>query len=52
MTRNTELLYWSINEDWYEEDPTHKHIFRVKEDAPERAKKSYEMWLEHQEKKN
>ena len=50
MTCNTELMYWRKNEDWYEEDPQGKYIFRVKDDAPERAKKSFKMWEEYQNK--
>ena len=50
MTSNTELLYWRTNEEWYEEDPQGKYIYRVKADAPERAKKSFERWEEYQNK--
>ena len=28
---------------------TGEHIYRVKENAPQRAKDSYELWLKHQE---
>lgn len=49
MNMNTEILYWKDNELWYEEDPTGEHIYRVKENAPQRAKDSYELWLKHQE---
>lgn len=44
MTGNTEILYWRSNEEWYEADPTDEYIFRVKNNAPERAKKSFELW--------
>lgn len=49
MTGNTEILYWRSNEDWYEDDPTDEYIFRVKSNAPERAKKSFELWKIYQE---
>ncbi len=48
MTKNTELMYWFSNEEWYEEDPTGNHLFRVKDDAPERAKESFKLWEQHQ----
>lgn len=51
MTRNTEIMYWMKNEEWYEEDTTGKYCFQVKNTAPERAKKSYEMWVEYQTRK-
>lgn len=49
MTGNTEILYWRSNEEWYEDDPTDEYIFRVKNNAPERAKKSFELWKIYQE---
>ena len=48
MTTNTELMYWRSNPDWYEPDESKQFIYKVKDNAPERAKKSYEMWLEFQ----
>lgn len=49
MTGNTEILYWRSNKDWYEDDPTDEYIFRVKSNASERAKKSFELWKKYQE---
>lgn len=49
MNRNTEIMYWRSNEDWYEDDPTGKYIFKVKNNAPERAKESFELWKKYQE---
>lgn len=50
MTTNTEIMYWKKNKDWYEKDPQGQYIFRVKESAPERAKESFKLWEEHQNK--
>ena len=47
MNRNSEVMYWQSNKDWYEIDDE-KDTFVIREDAPERAKKSFEMWKELQ----
>lgn len=49
MITNTEIMYWHKNSDWYEVDDSYEYIYILRDDAPERAKKSYEMWLEYQE---
>lgn len=47
MTKNKELFYWQENDDWYDCDENGNVSFHT--DAPERAKKSYEMWQQHQQ---
>ena len=47
VNRNSEVMYWQSNKDWYEIDDE-KDTFVIREDAPERAKKSFEMWKELQ----
>ena len=56
MTKRAEVMervYWLSNPDWYEHDETKSFFndgaFRMKPDAPERAKKSYEEWLKHKD---
>ena len=43
MSANKESVYWQQNEDWYTNSEDGKSIV-IKEDAPERAKKSFELW--------
>ena len=49
-----ELVYWHTNPDWYTHDPSKGFFddgaFVMKQDAPERAKKSYEAWLKQKDK--
>lgn len=45
MTRNKEPLYWSTNKEWFVKDETAKYGVQIKDDAPERAKRSFEMWI-------
>jgi len=46
MTGKTELLYWQSNDDWYEYNQETRE-YKVKENAPERAKKSFELYIEY-----
>lgn len=46
MTSNTELLYWRENDDWFIPGDT-LEAFRIRDDAPDRAKQSFKMWQEH-----
>ena len=39
--RVSERIYWLQNKDWY---TTKDDKFIIKDDAPERAKKSFELW--------
>lgn len=43
MTANKEILYWRTNEDWYIYDES-TGTFSIKDDAPQRAKDSFELW--------
>ena len=43
MTANKEILYWRINKDWYTYDES-TGTFSIKDDAPQRAKDSFELW--------
>jgi len=43
MTADKEYMYWHTNRDWYEES-NDKYIFKLTDKAPERARKSFEMW--------
>lgn len=43
MTKNRELFYWTENPDWYDCDEDGDNI-TISSNAPERAKKSFEMW--------
>jgi hypothetical protein len=43
ISGNKELLYWYHQEQWYEYDAATDR-YSVKSDAPERVKKSFEMW--------
>ena len=49
MNTNTETMYWQSNKEWYEVDRDYKYLYRIKTNAPQRAKDSYELWLKHQE---
>lgn len=40
-------MYWYSNKDWYVLDDEND-TFVIREDAPERAKKSFELWIEIQ----
>jgi len=44
MSANKESVYWKQNKDWYSESDDGKE-FIIKDDAPDRAKKSFELWL-------
>lgn len=46
MTKNKELFYWQENDEWYECDD--KGNVTIRSSAPERAKKSFEKWKEHE----
>ena len=45
MTANKEILYWQSQDEWWTLDETTR-TFTLKEDAPERVRKSFEMWEE------
>lgn len=49
MNRNSEVMYWQSNKDWYIIDDEND-TFVIREDAPDRAKESFEMWKELQVK--
>lgn len=49
MTANTEPLYWRTNKEWYRIN-TEKDCFELTDKAPERAKRSFEMYKELQKK--
>ena len=49
LTRNTEPIYWTENKNWYIKDKNAKYGVRIKDDAPDRAKKSFQMWFDLQE---
>lgn len=38
-----EINYWKINESWYWIDE--KRMPHIRDDAPEEAKKSFELWM-------
>lgn len=48
MNRNTEIMYWHSNPDWYKRD-YERDEFVLLDSAPERAKKSFELWKKYQE---
>jgi len=49
MTANKEILYWYTNEEWYNhEDGT--DVYELTDKAPDRAKRSFEMWKERKKK--
>jgi len=43
MAKLSERLYWRTNKSWYGFDPS-VNDFYLTDDAPERAKKSFELW--------
>lgn len=43
LNKNTELLYWRKNKLWYYFDEA-KQMYYLTDDAPERAKNSYNLW--------
>ena len=43
MTGNKEMLYWHSQEEWYVYDEE-SDTYSIKNDAPERVKKSFDMW--------
>ena len=43
MTANMESLYWKTNKEWYFINDSGK--FELTENAPERAKKSFELYM-------
>lgn len=45
MSGNTELLYWYKDESWYEYNEENDS-YTLTENAPERAKASFELWKE------
>ena len=45
MSGNTELLYWRKDKSWYEYDEK-TDSYSMTENAPDRAKASFEMWKE------
>ena len=49
MNMNTETMYWRKNKEWYEVDDGYEYLYRIKPNAPQRAKDSYALWLKHQE---
>lgn len=42
MTKNKESLYWKTNKNWWR--VTEAGEYELTEEAPERAKKSFELW--------
>lgn len=48
-TVNTELLYWQSNDEWYKIN-YEKDCFELTDKAPERARKSFDMYKEFQKK--
>ena len=44
MTGNTEFYYWRTDKSWYVYDEA-TNTFSMTELAPERAHKSFELWL-------
>ena len=45
MSANTELMYWKKDKSWYIINKE-KDIYELTDKAPERARKSFEMWKE------
>ena len=52
MTQDTSIMYWHTNKDWYETDDLYEYIYRLRDNVPDRAKESYEKWLQHQKINN
>jgi len=42
MTADRESLYWQTNEKWWRKNKDGE--YEITEEAPERAKKSFELW--------
>ena len=49
MTGDKERFYWQSNDDWFDYDEITEKV-TLKDDAPERAKKSYEYWLKNKDR--
>ena len=49
MTADKYMTYWCSNDDWWDYDENGKPV--VRPSAPDEAKKSYEYYLAHKEKK-
>lgn len=49
MTANQEPLFWKSNKEWYRVNRV-KDCFELTDKAPERARKSFEMYKEMQKK--
>ena len=43
MTKDFNKLFWRTNKNWYGFDPSIEDFY-LTEDAPEKAKKSFELW--------
>lgn len=49
MNTNREMMYWFRNDDWYKcDDQTEE--FSIRDDAPDRVKRSFKMWQEFVER--
>ena len=48
MTKNKELFYCMDNPDWYTCDEDGENV-KLKDNVPERVRKSYEMWKAREE---
>ena len=48
MTKNKELFYWMDNPDLYTCDEDGENV-KLKDNVPERVRKSYEMWKTREE---
>lgn len=51
MTANKEFMYWRENKNWYRIN-YEKDCFELTEQAPERARKSFELYKTIQKKKH
>jgi len=49
MTKEFEKLYWRTNKTWYGFDST-INDFYLTDDAPDKAKKSFDLWQEQRRK--
>lgn len=54
LNKKQELMYWHKNPDWYYKDDhgTDDECFHIKDDAPQRAKDSFEAWKKYREEHN
>lgn len=50
MTANREFMYWRTNEAWFTINEE-KDCFELTEQAPERARRSFELYKEMQKKR-